>query len=149
MTCFGERVFDERSVRLVGVCKTELRLRHDLESERREHLLEFANLAGVAACDDQLFHAPSNIKNNAFTTKDTKDTKEFNNSKSCRDDYSAHRKLASAVEDAYRSGRQFSLVSFVSFVSFVVTAVQPFNAARCAATSSRMPLSARSIMASI
>ena len=49
----GERVLDERDVRLVGFGDAELGLRDDVDAERREQPAEFAQLARVAGGEDE------------------------------------------------------------------------------------------------
>ena len=57
MARLGERVLDEGRVRLVGFGDAQLGLGHHLEAERREHLAELAELAGVAAGEDEFLHS--------------------------------------------------------------------------------------------
>ena len=54
---FGERVLDETAMRLLGIGHTEIRLRDDFHSERREERLDFTQLAGIRRGKDEFFHA--------------------------------------------------------------------------------------------
>ena len=56
MARLGERVLDEGAVRLLDLADAELGLRHHFHAERSEHLPEFAQLAGVVACEHQPSH---------------------------------------------------------------------------------------------
>src|SRR5690348_13246366 len=50
-------------MRLFGIGDGQRRLRDHADADRREHLLEFAELAGVAAREDELLHrAPSTAR---------------------------------------------------------------------------------------
>ena len=54
MPCFGERILDERRVRLLGVVDAELRLGYDPHRQGREQRADLAQLAGIARREHQL-----------------------------------------------------------------------------------------------
>src|SRR5512141_2226001 len=65
MACLGQCVFHEGAMRFFGFGNAQLRLRHHLNAERREHSLEFAQLAGIVGSDDQLVHCASALRCNS------------------------------------------------------------------------------------
>src|SRR3972149_5857326 len=56
MARFRQRILDEGKVRFFGVHDAQFDLVKDLATQRTEYGLNFAQLAGVAAGDDELFH---------------------------------------------------------------------------------------------
>ena len=52
----GQRVLNERGMRLFGFRHIEIRLRHGFQPERGEQRSEFAQLAGVVGGDDDFLH---------------------------------------------------------------------------------------------
>ena len=54
------RILDEGDMRFFGLGNTQLRLRHDFDAERFQHMLELAQFAGVIGGDNEFFH--KNIK---------------------------------------------------------------------------------------
>src|SRR5207253_10112455 len=79
----GERVLDERRVRLLGLRDAERRLRHELELGRKDRL-QLAQLAGVMRGDDD-FHE--------FRTKYVIGTRPASSTKAPDTRYRAHTEL--------------------------------------------------------
>ena len=52
MARLGQRILDERHMRLFGLTDAELRLGQHFDAEGAEHVLEFAQFAGVVGGDD-------------------------------------------------------------------------------------------------
>src|SRR5262249_37299356 len=105
-------ILDERVVGLVGVRDLELRLRDDFDVERPENAANLANLAFIAAGEDELFHS------NTVHTETPKGTEE---ARSTVQTPSPDRCAATSrlIPDAARSSIVFSSVREKGFPSAV------------------------------
>jgi hypothetical protein len=56
MARFSKGIFNKRAMRLIGFAYIEQGLRHGLDLQRRQEMIDFPQFARVTACDDKFLH---------------------------------------------------------------------------------------------